>query len=121
VTGAEFVRLVMRRLDCSSPADLAEAMKWKRGTERTVAKWLAGETRPSFNYVMQMVESAELVSTDEAGPKPVPAPRDPLAKLEATVDQMAGHTAEALQELQREVKELSTRIPPAVGRHRRSA
>jgi gamma-glutamylcysteine synthetase len=56
----------MRRLDADTAADFAEAMGWKRGAERTVARWLSGVAKPSFGYVMEMVERAGLLETEGA-------------------------------------------------------
>ena len=113
MTGAEFVRQVMDRVGAASPSELAETMQWRRGTERTVSKWLTGETRPSFGYVMEMVERAGLFSIDGVVPQDGAALRDPLRSLEAKVDRMARRTGDALGSLEATVKELSARIPPS--------
>ena len=52
----EFVRNVMAAVDAHNPGELAEAMRWKRGTERLIAKWLTGETKPGYRYTMEMLE-----------------------------------------------------------------
>lgn len=76
VEGAKFVRLVMRAIGAESPAQLAEKMRWKRGTERLVAKWLSGQNDPSYTYTIEMLERvgwiAAGLSRDEPPPRPAP-------------------------------------------------
>lgn len=62
--GPQFVRAVMVSVGVENAAGLADAMGWKRGTERLVAKWLAGSNRPSYKYMLQMVERAGWLSSD---------------------------------------------------------
>jgi hypothetical protein len=116
--GDEFVRGVMDRLGVSTAAELAEVMRWKRGTERTVARWLAGDTRPSFDYVMEMVEQANLLNTNSDARPVAPAPLGLLGSLEAKVDQMAEMTADSLARLEAAVTRLSQRRQPAAGQSR---
>lgn len=111
----EFVHGVMDKLGVSTAAELAEAMRWKRGTERTVARWLAGETRPSFDYVMEMVERAALLNSDGDSPSALEAHRDPLQELEARVQQGFDEIADALARLVTEVRRLSRSRPHAAG------
>lgn len=83
MTGTEFVRGVMERLNVTSAAGLADAMRWPRGKERTVARWLAGEVNPSYESVIEMVERAGLLSNAGDAPSAVPVPSDPLGQLAA--------------------------------------
>lgn len=121
MTGEEFVRGVMERLGVSSAAALADAMRWPRGKERTVARWLAGESNPSYENVMEMVQRAGLLSSDAGVPSDSRVPGDPLEALSASVDQMADRMAAVLDRLDADMKELASRIPPAGARRRRSA
>lgn len=68
--GAQFVRAVMLKLEAATAADLAEKMRWKRGTERLVAKWLAGTNRPSYPYVMEMIDKADLLDIEATTARP---------------------------------------------------
>lgn len=83
--GPTFVKTVMDRLEVDSPAKLAEKMKWKRGTERLVAKWIAGDNRPSYGYMLDMIDAAGMLNSaggDLATPE---QPPDRLAKIEEGV------------------------------------
>lgn len=91
IDGQMFVRAVMTQLECESPLAFAEKMGWKRGTERLVAKWLAGANRPSYNYIMEMIERTGWLSLDGA-PSLRLAATEPstneLAELRANQTQM---------------------------------
>lgn len=112
MTGPAFVRAVMNRLGAASPADLANIMRWPRGTERTVARWLTGETSPSFDYTMEMVGRAGLLNNDEDVPSAEVAPGDPLEALERKVDLMARRTGQSLARLEAAISQLSQKQPP---------
>ena len=62
MTGTEFVRHVMVVLEVSTAAGLAEKMRWRRGMERTIARWLAGTSEPSFAYTIDMATTAGLLT-----------------------------------------------------------
>lgn len=85
VTGADFVRQVMRQLDVSTPAALAEKMRWPRGTERTVARWLTGESEPTFSYTIAMATKAAMFNIESPTNSDQPDIEDRLGGLEVGV------------------------------------
>lgn len=105
MTGAEFVRGVMRRLDVQTAAELAEVMHWKRGAERTVARWLADDTKPSFDYVMEMVERAGLLNGTQTirfepgEDPPAPAERRQLAENDEAILENQNAAMRLLEEI----------------------
>lgn len=123
VEGAEFVRRVMTALGAESPAQLAEKMRWKRGTERLIAKWLTGQNDPSYAYTMDMLERVGWIalghSKDEDPPQRA-AGLDP--RLVQALEQIADVAAK-LDALASE-QELPTGAPQApiqTRRRRRTA
>src|SRR3954464_8235198 len=93
MTSEEFVRTVMERLDVQTAAELAEKMRWGRGVERTAARWLTGQSQPSFDYVIDMAERAGLLNTtadrsvslEPGEDSPAPAERQQLAANDAEI------------------------------------
>lgn len=86
-----FVRAVMAALNCGSPMDLAEEMGWKRGTERLVAKWLAGSNKPGYEYTMEMLERCGWVNMGADAPGVVEKPHDRLGEvLEGVTELLRG-------------------------------
>lgn len=65
LTGLEFVQAVMNRLGARTANDLAEAMKWPRGKERLVAKWLAGTNDPNYETTIALLDAAGWLNWDE--------------------------------------------------------
>lgn len=94
MTSEEFVRTVMERLDVQTAAELAEKMRWGRGAERTAARWLTGQSQPSFVYVIDMAERAGLLNTSAVGIKLEPGD-DPRAPADR--EQLAANDAEILE------------------------
>lgn len=88
-SGEEFVRAAMRDLGVETAAQLAEKMRWKRGTERLVAKWLSGQNDPSYTYTMELLEKTGRLSKRIDRRAEPPAQADPLAALGAAVGEMA--------------------------------
>lgn len=118
--GPSFVNAVMARLGAANAADLAEKMHWKRGTERLVAKWLAGNNRPSYRYMLEMIERAGLI--DMGGVKepfeelPVAVvDRSDLAALErrltVRLEEVAATTLEGFQYLRDGIADVARRLP----------
>lgn len=110
MTGEAFVRGVMERLGVATAAALADAMGWPRGKERTVSRWLSGETNPSYANVMQMVERAGLLNNDGAAPAAPVAPADPLAQLAAN-DETLLENQDAAMGLLTEIRDAVLRAP----------
>lgn len=79
----------MRDLGVETAAQLAEKMRWKRGTERLVAKWLSGQNDPSYTYTMELLEKTGRLSKRIDRRAEPPAQADPLAALGAAVGEMA--------------------------------
>lgn len=80
----------MKRLEVASPAQLAEAMNWKRGTERLVAKWLAGEARPGFLYMMDMLDATGWLEIEEARTTKRPLTEDEIARAQRAYAELGG-------------------------------
>lgn len=107
VTSEEFVRGIMERLGVRTAAELAEKMRWKRGVERTAARWLSGDAQPSFGYVMEMIERAELLNASIDGivrlepgeDPPAPAERRQLAENDASILANQAAAMEILEEI----------------------
>jgi hypothetical protein len=105
----EFVRGVMERLGVETASGLADAMGWPRGKERTVARWLAGETNPSYDNVIEMVERAGLLNTSEAGRSAaLPTPLLPLEQLAANDAQLLSNQTQTMKALKEIVELLRT-------------
>jgi hypothetical protein len=119
IDAAELVEEALRISD-GSRAELGRRLGITSYAEDKIGRWLRAESKPRYEDTIALLEIAGWLSRDGVRRKTQQAPRDPLAKLEATVDQMADRTAAALDSLQAEVKELSARIPPAAGRRRKA-
>jgi len=87
MTGSEFVRQVMVLLDAPTAAALAEKMHWRRGMERTVARWLAGTSEPSFVYTIDMATKAGLLTGGEVAVADLPSA---APHLEVLLEGLAG-------------------------------
>ena len=128
MTSEEFVRGVMERLGANTAAELAEKMRWKRGAERTVARWLSGDSQPSFDYVIDMVERAGLpnssvqgiVSPDGDDPS-AQADREQLAENDARILENQNQAMSLLQEIHKAVAIGAAGERTAATRSRRKA
>lgn len=93
--GDELVRAVMRKLGCSSPAELADAMGWRRGTERLIAKWLAGNNNPGYEKTLEMLERCGWLTLDgdarAAGLTSRPTPEELLAEVSLGMAALLDH------------------------------
>lgn len=89
IEAADLVKGVMECLSVSSPAELAERMGWKRGTERLVARWIAGDVQPGYGYTLELLEAAGWLSMNVDGRVSSGIPRDPLAEIAATVSALS--------------------------------
>lgn len=107
----------MAALGCNSPAGLAETMGWKRGTERLVAKWLAGQNNPGYEKTMEMLEKCGWLAVSDGSRDELGARRDRLAELETTVEAQGRATTMALKSLAAGIRKLERRLaaedPPA--------
>lgn len=122
MTGAEFVRQVMRQLGVDSATGLAGRMRWPRGIERTISRWLAGESEPSFAYTFEMGRKAGFLNMGEALPADQAVPDDLLAELARNDAELLANQAQALEVLQRmhvELAHLAAEIGTTPTRQRR--
>lgn len=85
-------------------------MGWKRGTERLVAKWLAGNNNPGYEKTMEMLERCGWLSLGEDARTREASPRDPLAELEATVEAQGRATTTSLRALTAGIRKLERRL-----------
>lgn len=93
--GPQFLRAVMDQLGVNTAGDLAEKMGWKRGFERTVARWIAGDNEPSYGYVMEMIDKTGWARTAQ---ETRPLTEDEATQIRALQAELAG-LLQRLQEL----------------------
>lgn len=92
----------MRELGASSASELAETMRWPRGTERLVAKWLAGNNSPSYGRTMEMLERCGWISMSGGGPRSgeqASPPADPQERIAWLLTILARNQSLALDAL----------------------
>lgn len=124
IDASDLVRAAMKAAGIPEdrPTELARRLGLSAyESPKRVKRWLDGENAPRYDETIALLELAGWINTAGGRRKAQAPPADPLAALEATVDEMAERTAAALGKLQEDVTELSARIPPAAGRRRGTA
>jgi hypothetical protein len=127
---ATYVERAMQTLGVTTPSALADVMGWRRGAERLIYRWLAGEVAPGFAYTIDLaVRCGWLTAAAQGSPVrllPPPENRLPatlaadvaeiLVRLAAQLDSVGAEVATIRQQLDRQERAVHPAAPAATHR-----
>lgn len=115
---AKFVQAVMDHLGASSPAALAETMRWKRGVERTVSRWLAGAADPNYGYTMGMLRKCGWINMNGDAPASDQSDSDPPQPIAVTLRDLLSGQQIISRQLEQIEQRVEAALPPAPSKRR---